>query len=85
MSANTLYKEKGRPVPGQASSLQVDSFSLLVGTREDHSSLLTLSDSWKRIGLASSRLGLRQVVAHQKSSTAGGSAQAEEDGHSQLC
>jgi hypothetical protein len=32
MSANMLYKEKGKPIPGQASSLEVDRFSLLVGT-----------------------------------------------------
>jgi hypothetical protein len=38
--------------------------------------VLTLEDSWKRTGSALGRLGLRQVVEHQKSSTAGGSTQA---------
>ena len=46
--------------------------------------MLTLEDSWKRTGLASGRLGLRQVVAHQKCSTAGGSAQAVADGQPAL-
>jgi hypothetical protein len=44
MLGNTLYKEEGRPIPSHAKFLSSCQISLLVGTREDHSSVLTLED-----------------------------------------
>jgi hypothetical protein len=44
MSANTLYKEEGRPIPSQAKFLCRSQISLLVGTSEDHSLVLTLEN-----------------------------------------
>lgn len=44
MSENTLYKEEGRPIPSHAKFLWSCQISLVVGTLEDHSLVLTLED-----------------------------------------
>ena len=58
MSANTLYKEEGRPIPSQAKFLCRSQISLLVGTSEDHSLVLTLENLrlvWPQAGSGTSK------------------------------